>query len=120
MHVSAQSTNLTFTVPVSSNRIQRQIQPVLECRSSQHSGQTIGTDTIASADCDTEDEVSYKMIRIICIFYSFVQWANNVDLFRTDICNCNKYDLEYCNSESKTIDLKCNECDNDAKHNTDK
>lgn len=57
MHVSAQSTNLNFTVPVTSNIIQRQTQPVLECRSSQHSGQIIGTDTVASADCDTEDEV---------------------------------------------------------------
>lgn len=60
MHVSAQSTNLTFTVPASSNTIQRQIQPVLECRSSQHSGQLIGTDTVASADCDTEDDVSLR------------------------------------------------------------
>lgn len=58
MHVSAQSTNLKFTVPVSSTTIQRQTQPVLECRSSQHFGQIIGTETVASADCDTEDEVN--------------------------------------------------------------
>lgn len=52
MHVSTHSTNLSFTVPVTSNT-QRQIQPVLECRnqSQQPTGQNI-------ADCDTEDEVN--------------------------------------------------------------
>lgn len=63
MHVSAQSTNLNFTVPVTSNSIQRQTQPVLECRSSQHSGQINSTDIVASADCDTEDEVIFSKIK---------------------------------------------------------
>lgn len=79
MHVSTHSTNLNFTVPVTSTT-QRQIQPVLECRESvaQHSGQQhiVATtkDSIASADCDTEDEVCW-------FFFSIEFYKNPFSIF---------------------------------------
>lgn len=89
MHVSTHSTNLNFTVPVTSTT-QRQIQPVLECRESvaQHSGQQhiVATtkDSIASADCDTEDEVCWFFFQL-----NFTKIHFRFFYFFPDSENCN-------------------------------
>lgn len=82
MHVSTHSTNLNFSVPVTSNA-QRQLQPVLECRDqSQHSNQ---------ANCDTEDEVNKSLFLIYLILLMIVEVMHAIDqtrhLFRVTIKN---------------------------------
>lgn len=93
MHISIKPTNLKCTVPVTSHR-QRQIQPVLECRNlavallqhqhhqqkqlshPTHSELNDISDAVATADCDTEDEVNKLSLEVILSVKHFFGWAS--------------------------------------------